>query len=82
MLTILVFEIKDGKNAQKVKKNINCNLSLLIREKGLFLWGQNVISWGGTRGDWGGGICPPSLYVKKGPDENASKILEILREQK
>jgi hypothetical protein len=26
-----VFEIKDGKNAQKVKKNINCNLSLLIR---------------------------------------------------
>jgi hypothetical protein len=31
MLTILVFEVKDGKNAQKVKKNINCNLSLLIR---------------------------------------------------
>ena len=31
MLTILVFEIKDGKNAQKVKKNINCNLSFLIR---------------------------------------------------
>jgi hypothetical protein len=31
MLTILVFEIKDGKNAQKVKKSINCNLSLLIR---------------------------------------------------
>ena len=28
MLTILVFEIKD---AQKVKKNINHNLSLLIR---------------------------------------------------
>jgi hypothetical protein len=27
----IVFEIKDGKNAQKVKKNINCNLSLLIR---------------------------------------------------
>ena len=26
-----------------------------------------MISWGGTRGDWGG-ICPPSLYVKKGPD--------------
>jgi hypothetical protein len=26
-----------------------------------------VISWGGTRGDWagGGGICTPSLYVKK-----------------
>ena len=31
MLTIPEFEIKDGKNAQKVKKNINCNLSLLIR---------------------------------------------------
>jgi hypothetical protein len=31
MLTILVFEIKDGKNAQKVKNNINCNLSLFIR---------------------------------------------------
>jgi hypothetical protein len=26
MLTILVFEIKEGKNAQKVKKNINRNL--------------------------------------------------------
>ena len=37
-----------------------------FRKKGLFLGGQNVISWGGTRGDWGG-ICPPSLYVKKGP---------------
>jgi hypothetical protein len=22
---------------------------------------------GGTRGDWGGGHLPPSLYVKKGP---------------
>ena len=31
MLTILVFEIKEGKNAQKVKTNINHNLSLLIR---------------------------------------------------
>jgi predicted proteasome-type protease len=30
MRTILVFEIKEGKNAQKVKKNINPNLSLLI----------------------------------------------------
>jgi hypothetical protein len=30
MLTIVVFEIKEGKNAQKVKKNINRNLSLLI----------------------------------------------------
>jgi hypothetical protein len=28
MLTILVFEIKEGKNAQKVKKNINRNLSI------------------------------------------------------
>jgi hypothetical protein len=31
MLTILVFEIKEGKNAQKVEKNITHNLSLLIR---------------------------------------------------
>ena len=31
MITILVFEIKEGKNAQKVKKNINRNLSLLNR---------------------------------------------------
>ena len=32
MLTILVFEIKEGKNAQKAsKKNINRNLSLIIR---------------------------------------------------
>jgi hypothetical protein len=30
MLTVLVFEIKEGKNAQKVKKTINHNLSLLI----------------------------------------------------
>jgi hypothetical protein len=30
MLTIVVFEIKEGKNAQKVKKNINRNLSLLL----------------------------------------------------
>ena len=30
MLTILIFEIKEGKNAQKVKMNINRNLSLLI----------------------------------------------------
>ena len=26
----MLFEIKEGKNAQKVKKNINLNLSLLI----------------------------------------------------
>ena len=32
MLNILVFELKEGKNAQKVKKNIIIrNLSLLIR---------------------------------------------------
>jgi hypothetical protein len=31
MLTIVAFaEIKEGKNAQKVKKNINRNFSLLI----------------------------------------------------
>jgi hypothetical protein len=30
MLIIVVFEIKEGKNAHKVKKNINRNLSLLI----------------------------------------------------
>ena len=32
MLTIIVFEIKEGKNAQKVK-NINNNLSLLSGRK-------------------------------------------------
>ena len=32
MLTIIVFEIKEGKNAQKVK-NINNNLSLLNGRK-------------------------------------------------
>ena len=36
MLTILVFEIKEGKNAQKV---INHNLSLLIR--GGYQWEHN-----------------------------------------
>ena len=30
MLTIVVFEIKEGINAQKVKKNINRNLSLSL----------------------------------------------------
>ena len=30
MLTIVVLEIKEGKNAQKVKKNLNSNLLLLI----------------------------------------------------
>jgi hypothetical protein len=28
MLTILVFEIKEGKNAQKVKKNINAKFNI------------------------------------------------------
>ena len=31
MLTILVFEIKEGKKRTKSLKNINHNLSLLIR---------------------------------------------------
>ena len=31
MLTILLVEIKEGKNAHKIKKNIKRNLSLLIR---------------------------------------------------
>jgi hypothetical protein len=42
-----------------------------FRKKGLFLEGQNVISWGGGGHKGGlGGISlplPPSLYVKKGP---------------
>jgi hypothetical protein len=40
MLTILVFEINKGKNAQKVKKN-NHHLSLLIRggQKWSRAWG-------------------------------------------
>jgi hypothetical protein len=33
MLSILVFEIKEGKNAQKNKKHINNNLSLLSGRK-------------------------------------------------
>jgi hypothetical protein len=40
MLTILVFEIKEGKNAQKVKKNINRNLSI----RGIILRGILLIS--------------------------------------
>ena len=39
MLTILVFEIKEGKNAQKVKKNINRNLSI----RGIILRGILLI---------------------------------------
>ena len=56
MLTILVFEIKDGKNAQKVKKNTNCNLSLLIR--GIIPRKCDFVGGGGTRGDWGGAFAP------------------------
>ena len=33
MLSILVFEIREGKNAQKIKKIINNNLSLLSGRK-------------------------------------------------
>ena len=35
MLTILVFEIKAGENAQKIKKIINNNLSLLEKRNNL-----------------------------------------------
>ena len=35
-----------------------------FREKGLFLGGQNVISWGGTRGYWGA-FAPPACMLKK-----------------
>jgi hypothetical protein len=39
-----------------------------------------VISWGGTRGDWGGGtFAPPSLYVKKGPDIHCLKSLRNVK---
>jgi hypothetical protein len=58
MLSILVFEIKEGKNAQKIKI-INNNLSLLS--------GRNVILWG-HKGDLGAfAPPPPGLYVKKRP---------------
>jgi hypothetical protein len=39
VLTILVFEIKEGKNAQKVKKNINRNFSI----RGIILRGILLI---------------------------------------
>ena len=35
-----------------------------FREKGLFLGGQNEISWG-AQGGTGGGICPPACMLKK-----------------
>jgi hypothetical protein len=54
MLSILVFEIKEGKNAQKIKI-INNNLSLLS--------GRNVILWG-HKGDLGAS-SPPRLVCKK-----------------
>ena len=41
-----------------------------FRKKGLFLGGQNVISWGAQGGTGGGAFAPPSLYVKKGPVSN------------
>jgi hypothetical protein len=45
MLTV-VFEIKEGKNAQKVKKNINRNLSLLIAPPACML--KKALIYGGT----------------------------------
>ena len=44
-----------------------------------------MISWGGTRRDWGG-ICPPSLYVKKGPEcwcpaKQANPYIPVQRKQ-
>ena len=56
MLTILVFEIKDGKNAQKVKKNTNCNLSLLIR--GIIPRKCDFVGGGGAQGGTGGAFAP------------------------
>ena len=55
-----------------------------FRKKGLFLGGQNVISWGVTRGDWGGAFAPPpSLYVKKGPAvRTIHKILSSIKQVK
>jgi hypothetical protein len=75
MLTILVFEIKDGKNAQKVKKNTNCNLSLLIR--GIIPRKCDFVGGGGHKGGLGGHL-PPSLYVKKGPDRGTSPLQIVM----
>ena len=39
-----------------------------------------MISWGGAQGGTGGGICPPNLYVKKGPASSVyiKKTLKLL----
>ena len=37
-------------------------------EKGLSTGGDKIADWGGSKGGWGGHV-PPSLYVKRGPDQ-------------
>ena len=48
---------------------ISCNFSAIFyyifQLKGLLLWGHSILL-GGNIGA-GGGLCPPSIYVKKGP---------------
>ena len=79
MLTILVIEIKEGKNAQKkqkIKPKLTFRLSICysslvclykFRKKGLFLGGgggQNVISWGGGHKEgWGNSPPPPACTL-------------------
>ena len=36
-------------------------------EKGLSTGGDKIADWGGSKGGWGGHV-PPSLYVKRGPE--------------
>ena len=37
-------------------------------EKGLSTGGDKIADWGGSKGGWGGHV-PPSLYVKRGPEQ-------------
>ena len=46
-------------------------------EKGLSTGGDKIADWGGSKGGWGGHV-PPSLYVKRGPEENSKYKFKII----
>ena len=44
-------------------------------EKGLSTGGDKIADWGGSKGGWGGHV-PPSLYVKRGPENAALQVYQ------
>ena len=40
-------------------------------KRDFLLGGDKIADWGGSKGGWGGHV-PPSLYVKRGPDNDSA----------